>query len=75
MSRAAAVAIAAAVILVPAGVVSADPAVPTDFATEIVGVEPATPSIHVGVVGGDSFVELTVAPGMEVVVLGYWGEP
>ena len=59
----------------PVGVAHADPAVPTDFATEVVGIEPATPSIDVGVVGGDSFVELTVEPGTDVVVLGYWGEP
>ena len=59
----------------PVGAAHADPAVPTDFATEVVGIEPATPTIDVGVVGGDSFVELTVEPGTAVVVLGYWGEP
>ena len=75
MNRVVAVAIASAAVLVPTGVAHADPAVPTDFATEVVGIEPATPSIEVGVVGGDSFVELTVAPGTEIVVLGYWGEP
>jgi hypothetical protein len=75
MSRAVAAAIASAAVLVPAGVAHADPAVPTDFATEVVGIEPPTPSIHVGVVGGDSFIELTVEPGTEAVVLGYWGEP
>ena len=26
-------------------------------------------------IGGDSFVELTVERGTDVVVLGYWGEP
>ena len=30
---------------------------------------------HVGVIGGDSFVELTADRGTDVVVLGYWGEP
>ena len=44
----------------PAGVAHADPAQPTDYSTEIVGVEPVTPSIAVGVIGGDSFIELTV---------------
>jgi hypothetical protein len=52
----------------------ADPAGPTDYRSEIVTVDPPTPSIEVGIVGGDSFVELTVAPGTEVVVLGYQGE-
>ena len=75
MIRAAVVAIGALALFVPAGVAHADPAVPTDFATEVVGIEPATPTIHVGVVGGDSFVELTVERGTDVVVLGYWGEP
>jgi hypothetical protein len=62
-------------MLGPAGVAHADPAQPTDYATEIVGVEPATPAIAVGVIGGDSFIELAAERGTEVVVLGYWGEP
>src|SRR5262245_23864297 len=62
-------------VLVPAGVAHADPAVPTDYSTAIVGIEPATPTIDVDVVGGDSFLELAVEQGTEVVVLGYWGEP
>ena len=73
--RTACAALATLAVLLPAGVAHADPAVPTDFATEVVGVEPATPAIEVGVVGGDSFVELSVERGTEVVVLGYWGEP
>ena len=60
------VAVVGTAVLVPAGVAHADPAEPTDFATEIVGIEPATPTIDVGVVGGDSFVELTAEPGTEV---------
>lgn len=51
--------------------VHADPAGPTDYRTEVVAVEPPTPTIEAGIVGGDSFVELTVAPGTEVFVLGY----
>ncbi len=69
------VAVAGTAVLVPAGVAHADPAEPTDFSTVIVGIEPATPTIDVDVVGGDSFLELTAEPGTEVVVLGYWGEP
>jgi hypothetical protein len=69
------IAVAGTSVLVPAGVVHADPAEPTDYSTVVVGVEPATPAIDVDVVGGDSFLELAVEPGTEVVVLGYWGEP
>ena len=70
-----AVGLAVSALLVPAGVARADPAVPTDFSTRVVAIEPETPSIDVGFVGGDSFIELAVQPGTEVVVPGYWGEP
>ena len=62
-------------LLAPAGVVGADPPGPTDFETTVLGIEPATPSIQVAIIGGDSFVQLTVERGTEVVVLGYGGEP
>ncbi len=52
----------------------ADPAGPTDYLSEIVAVEPSTPSIETAIIGGDSFFELTVAPGTEVLVVGYQGE-
>ena len=57
------------------GIAHADPPGPTDYRTEIVGVEPAVGSIAVSVEGGDSFVRLAVDPGHEVMVLGYDGEP
>ncbi len=63
------------VVLAPAGVVGADPPGPTDFETTVLGVEPATPSIQVAIIGGDSFVQLTVERGTEVLVPGYGGEP
>jgi hypothetical protein len=52
----------------------ADPAGPTDYRSEVVAIEPPTSTIEVTVIGGDSFVELTVAPGSEAVVIGYQGE-
>lgn len=52
----------------------ADPAGPTDYQTEIIGIEPDVDGISLEVIGGDSFVELTVDPGVEVMVLGYRGE-
>ena len=52
----------------------ADPAGPTDYRSEITSIEPATPTIEVEVLGGDSFVQLKVDPGTEVTVIGYRGE-
>ena len=62
-------------VLFPAGVGRADPPGPTDYETVIVGIDPATPAISVEMIGGDSFVELTVQRGVEAVVLGYSDEP
>lgn len=70
-----AVGVTAAAVAVPAGVAGADPAGPSDYATVVVGIEPATSTIQVDVIGGDSFIQLTAEAGTEVVVLGYWGEP
>lgn len=53
----------------------ADPAGPTDYQSEIVSIEPPTPTIAVEILGGDSFVELTADPGTEVVLDGYDAEP
>lgn len=52
----------------------ADPPAPTDYQSEIASVEPLTPTIGTSIIGGDSFFELTVAPGTEVFVVGYQGE-
>ena len=54
--------------------VFADPPGPTDYQSEIRSIEPETPTIEVGIVGGDSFVELRVEPGVEAMVIGYEGE-
>lgn len=62
-------------LLVPTGVVFADPAGPTDYLSEIIAIEPSTPGIAVDVLGGDSFIELTVELGVEATVIGYRGEP
>ena len=52
----------------------ADPAGPTDYLSEVRSIEPATPSIDVEVLGGDSFVQLQAEPGTEVFVVGYQSE-
>jgi hypothetical protein len=64
-----------AVVLVVAAPASADPAGPTDYESEVTTVDPATPAIDLEIIGGDSFVQLTVTPGTEVLVIGYQGEP
>jgi hypothetical protein len=53
----------------------ADSAGPTDYQSEVVAVDPPTPSIEVSIVGGDSFVWLRVDPGVEVDITGYENEP
>lgn len=53
----------------------ADPAGPTDYESEIVSIEPPTDSITVEILGGDSFVQLTVQQGTEAVLNGYRAEP
>ncbi|MEL6890355.1 MAG: hypothetical protein AAFP84_02060 [Actinomycetota bacterium] len=69
-----ALAIALAAML-PSDVAFADPAGPTDYLTEVVSIEPPTDVVDVRILGGDSFVELVVTPGTEVLVNGYEREP
>jgi hypothetical protein len=71
----AASALVAVALLGPAGPAAADAAGPTDYRTEIVGFAPAVDGVVASVVGGDSFLRLEVAPGTEVLVVGYRGEP
>lgn len=74
--RAARLAVAAALVLVllaaGAGTAGADPARPTDFRSRVLSVDPPLPSgVELRVVGGDAFLELTVAEGHTVVVPDY----
>lgn len=54
-------------------VAHADAAGPTDYTTEVVAVTPASAAdvVTVEIAGGDAFVEATVEPGHELIVLGY----
>lgn len=52
----------------------ADPAGPTDYLSEVTAVEPPTSTIEASILGGDSFLQLRVEAGTEVVVIGYRGE-
>jgi hypothetical protein len=54
---------------------AADPAEPSDFRSEVTAIEPDVAGIHARILGADSFLELTVEPGITVVVLGYQDEP
>ncbi len=57
------------------GVASADAAQPTDFLSRVVSIDPDVAGVEARVVGGDAFIELTVDEGIDVMVLGYEGEP
>lgn len=61
--------------LLGGGVAHADAPAPTDYQTEIVAIEPIVDGVSFDVIGGDSFVEMTVTPGLDVTVVGYQGEP
>ena len=54
---------------------AADAAGPTDYRTEIVDIDPAVDAIELAMIGGDSFIQLTVVEPVEVMVVGYQGEP
>ncbi len=53
---------------------AADPPKPGDYRSTVTEVDPEVPGVDVEVVGGDSFLSISVEPGTEVVVLGYEGE-
>ena len=54
---------------------AADAAGPTDYRTDIVSVEPKSDAMTIEMIGGDSFISLRQLQPVEIVVLGYQGEP
>lgn len=54
---------------------AADPAGPSDFRSEVTGIVPPADGVTAEIRGGDSFLEISVAEGHTVIVLGYEGEP
>jgi hypothetical protein len=50
---------------------SADPAGPSDFRSEVTGIEPDVTGVRAEIRGGDAFLELHVDRGHEVIVLDY----
>lgn len=73
--RIATVVVLAVAVLGVAAPAGADPAGPTDFQNEILRVEPAPEGVEFSIVGGDAFLRAEVEPGVELVVMGYFGEP
>ncbi len=71
----AAAAAATAVVVAGATPAAADPPRPTDHRSTVTDVDPPVDGLEVRVVGGDAFLEITVAEGHEVVVEGYGEEP
>jgi hypothetical protein len=68
-------ALALVLVVLDASPASADAAGPSDFRSEVTGLEPAVDGVEAEVRGGDSFLELRVDEGHEVVVEGYLDEP
>src|SRR5690606_6641956 len=71
----AAAAAATAVVVAGATPAAADPPRPTDHRSTVTDVDPPVDGLEVRVVGGDAFLEITVAEGDEVVVEGYGEAP
>jgi hypothetical protein len=69
------VVLATAGVLGPPRPAAADPAEPGNVRSRVVGIEPPVAGLVAEVVGGDSFLRLSVPRGQEVVVLGYESEP
>lgn len=57
--------------LLPPTAAIADPAGPTNYRTTIVSITPDVPGMALEVFGGDSFLVLTLEPGVEAIVYGY----
>jgi hypothetical protein len=70
-----ALALATGAVLLTAAPAGADAAGPSDFRSEVIGLVPEVDGVEAEVRGGDSFLELRVEEGHEVVVEGYRGEP
>jgi hypothetical protein len=70
-----AVVLSAVLLVMMAGPAAADPAAPTNYTSTVRAIEPATNALSARVVGGDSFLQVRVAGGHEVIVLGYDNEP
>lgn len=74
--RTGSVVVLAAVILVgTAGPALADPAVPTNYRSQVTNLDPDQEGLAIQVTGGDAFLMVAVAPGHVLDIPGYFGEP
>ena len=67
--------VGAVVLVVSASPAAADPPRPSDFRSTVTGIDPEAADVRAEIVGGDSFLELSVDRGHEVIVQGYGHEP
>jgi hypothetical protein len=65
--------LAMVLLAVIAGPAAADPPIPTNYQARVLELTPPVDGVDARVLGGDSFLQLIVAPGREVVVPGYDG--
>ena len=61
-------------LAVTAGPAAADPPGPTNYDARLVAIEPDLEGVEARVLGGDSFLQLTLDQGREALVRGYDGE-
>ncbi|MBU1227299.1 MAG: hypothetical protein KJ698_08830 [Actinobacteria bacterium] len=66
---------ATAWLVVAAPPALADPPGPTDYRTEVIGIDPVVAGFRMEIVGGDFFVLVETDPGVSLEVTGYQGEP
>jgi hypothetical protein len=62
-------------VVLTAGPAAADPAGPSDFRSTVTRITPAAPGVHAEIRGGDTFLEVRVDRGHDVVVEDYVGDP
>jgi hypothetical protein len=66
---------AIALVALGAAPAGADPAGPSDYRSEVTKLAPAVAGVTARIKGGDTYLQIIVAKGHEVVVDGYQGEP
>ncbi len=62
------------VVLGSATPAAADAAGPTTYQSRVISITPPTSAIRARIVGGDSFIDVTVTRGHRLIVIGYRGE-
>lgn len=67
--------VVAAILVVTASPVLADPAVPTNYKSHVTDLDPDPAGLAIQVTGGDAFLVAAVGPGHVLEVPGYFGEP